>query len=110
MEQKEAAKSKKNIRELHFRINDLDERIGPLKKEFRRDEREFEKAISRILGTALALAAALLWRDAIMSTINRFLPPEQSWEWELMAAALFTIIASIIILVSSRWSHQSDKG
>ncbi len=91
----------------------VDEKLEELRKEVRdefiKDEREFEKAISRILGTALALAAAFLWRDAILSTITRFFPQDQTWEWQLTAAILFTLISAIIILFSSRWSHQTEK-
>jgi hypothetical protein len=91
---------------LHLQINSLNRKIDSLMNEINRDERQLEKVLAQLLGTALALAAGLFWRDAILSTINRFLPPEQTWEWEVIAAVLFTLIASLLILASTRWSHR----
>jgi len=96
----------KAVEKNRTRIEYLESTIESLKQEVRQDEKALEKVLTHFLGTALALAAALLWKDAIISTLKKFIPSNQSWEWEIMLAIIFTIFASAVILYTTRWSHR----
>lgn len=89
-----------------MKIENLDKKIDALRREIKHDERALEKVLTQFLGSALALAAALFWKDAILSAIKNFLPVSQRWEWELSVAIIFTLVASSLILISTRWSHR----
>ena len=59
----------------------------------------FKTAIHTALISAFTLTAAFLWRDAIVATIEAFVPPAEKVFYEFMVAIIATVILVLAILI-----------
>ncbi len=80
-----------------------------LKKEFTAFQREFRKHLAQFITGAFAFVAALLWRDAIKSFIERYketiensMPIKEVWFAQFFTAFAVSVIAVIAIIIVSK--------
>ncbi|MFH8087029.1 MAG: DUF5654 family protein [Candidatus Aenigmatarchaeota archaeon] len=72
-------------------------------------QKEFRKHLSTFITGAFAFVAALLWRDAIQSFLDRYkitiqelMPIKEIWFSQLFTAFAVSIVAVIAIIVISK--------
>lgn len=110
----------------------LEEEISEAKKEIReaakelrvterKSKREERKAIAReveieifsrtigLLTTALAVVAGFFWQTALSDTIKNFIPVAGAWQYEIVVAFGFTVMAGIAIYVLSKSQDGMTK-
>ncbi len=58
----------------------------------------FKQQVVWIISTAFAIAAALIWKDAIMQIFSNYMP-EQIPTYSIYASVFFTLLAILIIWV-----------
>jgi len=73
-------------------------------------EKEFRRQLATFITGAFAFVAALLWKDAIRSYLDRYqsviesmMPIKESWFVQLATALLVTVVAVIVIIVVSNF-------
>lgn len=59
--------------------------------------------------TAFTIAAALIWKDVIIATINLIFPPQDFLFYQFLAATIATIIVVISIYVILKTEQQTEK-
>jgi hypothetical protein len=80
------------------------------KKPLTEFQREFRKHLSIFITGAFSFVAALLWRDAIQSFLEKyqayirdFFPIKQLWAVQFFTAFLVTIVAVFFIVIISKF-------
>ena len=71
--------------------------------------REFSKHLTTFITGAFAFVAALLWRDAIVSFLDRYqnlikelMPLKEIWVAQISTALAVTVIAVVVIIAVSK--------
>ncbi len=79
-----------------------------LKKEISSFQKEFRKQLSTFITGAFAFVAALLWRDAISSLLERYKDfiqrslPFEGWVLQFFIAFAVSIVAVLAIVIVSK--------
>lgn len=74
-----------------------------LAEEFRR---EFKKQLITLVTAAFGFVAALFWQNAIKDMIAAFVPQANTWQYEIVAAVIVTLIAVAAIFLLSRYAKS----
>lgn len=100
---------------LKKRLEEIEVRKG-LRSKFSAFQHEFRRQLSTFITGAFAFVAALLWRDAIKSFIERYrefivewIPLRDEWFIQFYTAFAVTIIAVVAIVLISRYLKPSKK-
>jgi len=119
-EEKVEKKVKKRLtpyewRLLRKRVEDAEVRRG-LKSKFSSFQREFRRQLTVFITGAFAFVAALLWRDAIKSFLNKYqevivywVPIKEEWLLQTYTALAVSVVAVIAIVVISRYLKPNDE-
>lgn len=57
----------------------------------------FKQQLVWVISTAFAIAAALMWKDAITLAIGKYIPASSELEYSIYAATIVTIIGISVI-------------
>ena len=88
---------------------DVDEKILGVVRDFRR---EFKKNLATFVTGAFSFVAALVWRDAIKSLIDKlvktdfvkyFIPPGEEWLLQFYTALIVTVVAVLGMIAVSKF-------
>ncbi len=74
-----------------------------LAEEFRR---EFKRQLVTLVTAAFGFVAALFWQNAIKDMIAAFVPQASTWQYEVVAAVLVTLIAVAAIFLLSKYAKN----
>ena len=79
-------------------------------------EREFRKQMLAFTTGAFTFVAALLWKDAIMSYLERYkelfesaMPIKEAWFVQFSTAILMSVVAVLAIMALTRFLKMDDK-
>jgi hypothetical protein len=99
---------KKKIKEILNGV-ELKDELVELKDGLSSFHREFRKHLSTFITGAFAFVAALLWRDAIKSLLDRYqeylqslMPVKEVWVTQFFTAFAVSIIAVLAIIIISK--------
>lgn len=68
----------------------------------------FDVALTAVIA-ALSFVVGLFWRDAIVETINIFVPEGEGLLYRYLAAILVTVIVVVVIYLLSRFLKREEK-
>lgn len=74
---------------------------GRLRKIERRFYLTFKQQLVWMLSTAFAIAAALMWKDAITLAISLYIPAGRGFEYSVYAAIIVTLIGVFVIWIAN---------
>jgi len=87
-----------------------------LKSKLSKFKREFRLQLSTFITGAFAFVAALLWRDAISSFLNKYqkllvgwVPIKEEWFVQFYTAFFVSIVAVVAIVLISKYMKPHDK-
>ncbi len=93
----------------------LRERLG-IKKKLTAFQREFRRRLATFITGAFAFVAALLWRDAIKSFLEKYqslieesLPIKEVWVTEVFTAFVVSAIAIVVIILVTKSLKVNEK-
>lgn len=96
-------------------IKDLRERFK-IEEELTSFQMEFRKHLATFITGAFAFVAALLWRDAIKSFLNKYaetiqnsLPWKEEWVIQLFTALTVSLLAVVAIVIISKILKVKSK-
>ncbi len=112
LDEKLREKIKDKITPYEWRL--LRKRVN-LKDKFSNFEKEFKKRMMNFLTAGFSFVAALLWRDAISTYLEKYqnlikdmMPIKEAWFVQLATALLVTIVAVLSIMAISRFFRIED--
>ena len=83
-------------------------KLSRIKKEAEEFKKELESRIITLIVSAFGFVAALAWNDAIKSTIDTFIHPEDVWYYKIINAIIITIISVAIIYLVMKFSKKKE--
>ena len=67
-----------------------------------------ERVVKSALITAFSIAAALLWRDFIVSAIAQFVP-QNALQYEFLAALIATVLIVVVIIIIFKTEEEAQS-
>lgn len=93
----------------------LREQLG-IKKKLTAFQREFRRQLATFITGAFAFVAALLWRDAIKSFLEKYqsliedlMPIKEVWVTELFTAFVVSALAIVVIILVTKSLKVNEK-
>lgn len=68
---------------------------------------EFKRQLVTLITAAFGFVAALFWQNAIRDMIVAFVPQASTWQYEIVAAVIVTLVAVAAIFLLSRYAKNS---
>ena len=73
-----------------------------------RDVLTLRSIIKTSIVSGFTIAAALIWRDAIIAVIETFFPPQEAVLYKVLAAVIATMMVIVLIFIALKTEKQFE--